>query len=70
VSVQWGPLLEEAAAIVNSYDTGVTLRQLFYRLVASHELPNTRSYYGRLSTMSAEARREGTFPDLSTGRAA
>ena len=35
--------------IVESYDTGVTLRQLFYRLVAAQLLPNTRSYYQRLS---------------------
>ena len=31
----WDALLSKAAAIVESYDTLVTLRQLFYRLVAA-----------------------------------
>jgi hypothetical protein len=28
------PIIEQAAEIVRSYNTGVTLRQLFYRLVS------------------------------------
>ena len=62
--LSWLPILEHAAEIVWSYDTGVTLRQLFYRLVADLTLPNTRSYYQRLSSMTAQGRRDGTFPDL------
>ena len=42
---EWGPILDEGRTIVESYDTGVTLRQLFYRLVAGHHLPNVQSYY-------------------------
>ena len=36
----WSALLSQAAAIVRGYDTPVTLRQLFYRLVAAELLPN------------------------------
>ena len=51
-------------AIVQSYSTGVTLRQLFYRLVSALLLPNTQSAYKRLSSVTAEARRRGEFPEL------
>lgn len=50
--------------IVAGYDTGVTLRQLFYRLVSEQVLPNTESAYKQLSARTAAARRDGTFPDL------
>jgi hypothetical protein len=62
--MHWPTVLTEAAAIVRSYSTGVTLRQLFYRLVASQTLQNTSSAYKGLSSRTAEARRAGTFPDL------
>jgi hypothetical protein len=42
----------------------ITLRQLFYRLVAALMIPNTRKYYQRLSAYTAQARRAGEFPDL------
>ena len=60
----WPALLEQAAAIVKSYETEVTLRQLFYRLVAAELLPNTTNAYKSLSKYTAEARRAGTFPAL------
>ncbi len=60
----WPAILEHAAAIVASYDTGVTLRQLFYRLVADGTLQNTRAAYSALSDQTARARRAGAFPDL------
>ena len=47
--INWKALVPEASAIVESYDTRVTLRQLFYRLVAKQSLPNTRSAYNSLS---------------------
>ena len=62
--IRWDTILEQAATIVNSYDTGVTLRQLFYRLVAAELLPNTQAAYKTLSSRTAEARREGIFPEL------
>lgn len=60
----WPTLLERAAEIVDSYDTLVTLRQLFYRLVAAELLPNTTNAYKALSRHTAQARREGLFPAL------
>jgi hypothetical protein len=60
----WSEILAQAAAIVESYDTGVTLRQCFYRLVAAELLPNTVSAYTTLSARTAEARRARAFPSL------
>lgn len=62
--VRWAPVLAHAVEIVESYATGVTLRQLFYRLITDGTLPNTNNYYTTLSRRSAEARRAGSFPDL------
>lgn len=61
---EWDPIIAEAVAIVNSYDTPVTLRQLFYRLVARALLTNDRSAYSTLSALTAAARRAKTFPAL------
>lgn len=61
----WARILPAAAGIVRTYKTtGVTLRQLFYRLVAAEMLPNTQQAYGSLSSNTAEARRSGGFPAL------
>ncbi len=60
----WKTILAQAAGIIVGYDTGVTLRQLFYRLVAAEILPNNRTAYQTLSRVSAEARRQSTFPAL------
>lgn len=60
----WAEVLDRAGEIVNSYDTGVTLRQLFYRLVSEELIPNSKSKYTSLATRTARARRDGTFPDL------
>lgn len=62
--IDWRHVVNRAADIVRSYDTSVTLRQLFYRLVSAQEIPNSESAYKRLSRSTAEARRNGTFPDL------
>jgi hypothetical protein len=62
--IRWQPVLATARAIVSEYDTPVTLRQLFYRLVAAQELPNTTTAYKSLSDRTAKARRDGDFPDL------
>jgi hypothetical protein len=60
----WTTIVAHAAGIVDGYDTGVTLRQLFYRLVADGTLPNTTAAYKTLSRRTAEARRRGYFPSL------
>jgi len=62
--LDWPSIVKRAAEIVRSYDTGVTLRQLFYRLVAAELLPNTQTAYKTLSSRTAEARRTGAFPGL------
>jgi len=62
--IDWSSIIERAADIVRSYDTSVTLRQLFYRLVSEQVIPNTTTAYKRLSSLTAEARRQGDFPDL------
>src|SRR5258708_40046494 len=60
----WTPILQHAVEIVESYDSGVTLRQLFYRLVSDGTLQNTRAEYTQLASRTAAARRDGSFPDL------
>jgi hypothetical protein len=62
-------VLPVAKAIVESYDTAVTLRQLFYRLVSLKDgergrIPNTHSMYTALAYNTAQARYAGEFPDL------
>ena len=62
--VKWPDVLARAAEIVKGYDTRVTLRQLFYRLVSEKLLKNTQPAYSTLSRETAKARREGWFPEL------
>jgi hypothetical protein len=62
--LDWRPIVARAAEIVTEYDTAVTLRQVFYRLVAEQRIPNTESAYKRLSRLTADLRREGEFPPL------
>lgn len=62
--LDWSAIVARAATIVRAYDTGVTLRQLFYRLVAATLLPNRVSAYKALSDVTARARRAGAFPAL------
>ncbi len=62
--IDWPAVIDRAAAVVYSYDTSVTLRQLFYRLVSEQLIPNSTAAYKRLSSLTAEARRESDFPDL------
>jgi hypothetical protein len=62
--VAWRPLIELAANIVRGERYGMTLRGLFYRLVAQALLRNSRSHYTTLSRHTAAARRDGRFPDL------
>lgn len=62
--ISWDGVINRAAQIVLSYETGVTLRQLFYRLVSEQLIPNKQAAYSRLSSLTAQARRDGWFPDL------
>ena len=65
----WPELLEGAAAIVNKYDTLVTLRQLFYRLVAALLLPNTTNAYKTLHqrVLAREAAERRTLGRMRSG---
>jgi hypothetical protein len=56
--LDWKVITQHAADIVRGYSTGVTLRQLFYRLVSDGTLPNTDVSYKTLSARTAAARRE------------
>lgn len=60
----WPPIIERAREIVEGYDTGVTLRQLYYRLVAEQWFPNSTTSYKRLSDRTTRAREAGDFPEL------
>ena len=62
--LDWAAITAHAAEVVNSYDTSVTLRQLFYRLVSDGPLPNTIGAYKALSDRTTRAREAGWFPDL------
>lgn len=62
--IAWNEVIKNAASIMRQYSTGVTLRQLFYRLVSHGILQNTSSAYKTLSRKTAAGRRAGTFPDL------
>jgi hypothetical protein len=61
---KWDSIIAAAARIARSYDTPVTLRQLFYRLIAAQLIRNCDSDYNQLSRLTAEGRRDGTFPEL------
>jgi hypothetical protein len=62
--LDWPSIIERAKEIVDSYDTAVTLRQLFYQLVSRQLIPNLQQTYKRLSSLTAELRRRGEFPEL------
>lgn len=52
-------LLEDVKAVLAQYDHAITLRQLFYRLVAAHILDNTENAYKGLSKLLVRAREAG-----------
>lgn len=60
----WQAILKHAAEIARGYDTSVTLRQLFYQLVAAKVLRNKQTDYAQLASRTADARRNGGFPAL------
>lgn len=48
--------------VFDQYDTAITLRQLYYRLVARLLIPNTINSYKRLSRVLVKAREQGDVP--------
>jgi hypothetical protein len=55
-------IVAEALEVFKQYDSALTLRQLYYRLVSKHLFPNTINSYKRLSRIMVRAREEGDVP--------
>ena len=55
-------IVDAALDIFQQYDTAITLRQLYYRLVSRLLIPNTINSYKRLSRIMVKAREEGDVP--------
>lgn len=58
-NLNWKVVIPHAATLAR----GRTIRQVFCTLVASGIVVNTHNAYNRLCRLSAEAKRQGTFPD-------
>jgi hypothetical protein len=55
-------VVKAALEVFTQYDSALTLRQLYYRLVSRQLFPNTMNCYKRLSRMMVKAREEGDVP--------
>ena len=55
-------VVEEALEVFKQYDSALTLRQLYYRLVSKHLFPNTINSYKRLSRIMVKAREQKDVP--------
>jgi len=55
-------VVKAALEVFKQYDTALTLRQLYYRLVSRRLFPNTINSYKRLSRIMVKAREEGDAP--------
>lgn len=55
-------VIDRVLEIISQYRTRLTLRQIFYRLVAAGVIPNTVNEYKRLSKILVKARMEGVIP--------
>jgi len=52
-------LLAEIIKVIESYDTRLTVRQIYYQLVSKHFIENVRSQYQRVSKILVKARHDG-----------
>jgi len=57
--LKYDAIVSESLKIFEQYNTALTLRQLYYRLVSKHIIDNTRSCYKQLSKMLVKARESG-----------
>ena len=55
-------IVEEALEVFKQYDTALTLRQLYYRLVSKRLFSNTINSYKRLSRIMVKAREKREVP--------
>jgi len=56
-------LLAQVQEIISSYDFALTLRQIYYQLVAKQIIPNKQKYYTKLSRLCVTGRDEGILPE-------
>ena len=56
-------LLAQVQKIMGSYDFALTLRQIYYQLVAKQIIPNEQRYYKKLSRICVAGRDEGILPE-------
>jgi hypothetical protein len=61
-SPSYDEIVVVAQEVFDQYDTAITLRQLYYRLVARLLIPNTINSYKRLSRIMVKAREQGDVP--------
>jgi len=56
-------LLDQVLKIIDSYDFALTLRQIYYQLVAKQIIPNQQKYYHKLSRLCVMGRDEEILPE-------
>ena len=56
-------LLEQVKEIIAGYSFALTLRQIYYQLVAKQIIPNQLKFYTRLSRLCVIGRDEGLLPE-------
>lgn len=56
-------LLTQVQEIIDSYDFALTLRQIYYQLVARQIIPNEQRYYKKLSRLCVAGRDERILPE-------
>ena len=59
---KYDELVRASLEVFDQYDTAITLRQLYYRLVARLLIPNTINSYKRLSRVLVKAREQRDVP--------
>jgi hypothetical protein len=61
--MEYGKTVELVNKILSQYTMPLTLRQVFYRLVADYNYPNTKPAYTQLSKQLVEARERGDIDE-------
>lgn len=56
-------LIEQVQKVISEYDFALTLRQIYYQLVARQIIANLKSQYQRLSRLCVIGRDEGMLPE-------
>lgn len=58
-------LIDQVRLIIQEYDFALTLRQIYYQLVAKQIIPNLQKYYAKLSRLCVIGRDEGYLSEES-----